>query len=224
MLSLCMALSLGLGGCSRSDAQSQPGPHMKYVTQLDARLSKIAARLPKQPEHKPCDDGAVRRHFEARARTLTLAEASYVVARNHAEPKPSEWAFLTAGSFRALSPHQELHDEAAALDVRAKWKRFIEQQRYLGLVRVDHRESPRLEGGKLMAGSLKGWLFIVDLANKEGQPLCQASVFASGSDQVAQRKGQTPLEAAWADLRLNVQRALDDALGQISEELTIAFD
>jgi hypothetical protein len=151
--------------------------------------------------------------------SLLLVEREYLEQRRGgAAPARAQYAFLTSKTLRELDA---IPAEARLLDRVYAQRKLEDAAPYLGIVVIDERVRPALNGHQFTPGRLAGGVVVGRLI--DGAVLCRTSFMSVSSEQIARSAGADAERAVWSDFEFTTRRALESSISGIARGLRVEF-
>ena len=236
-----LAVSLAIVGLSQAAAgcrceeqparSNNPQDRRRVQEQLQAfteRVRRVRDAVPagEAAQETPCPDEELQAALDGGYGRMLLVDYDQLERYQRPELDPyaeerKPWELLTAPEFRTIDPPQSGDDLRKLTDTLYRIRNLQEKWRYWAVVRSSLKTLPREESGKFHAGAYEGVLVVVD--TKTAQALCQASVSARSSEEVAGYESTARSAVLFKDFRRHLERSLNSAAERITRRLELTF-
>ncbi len=174
-----------------------------------------------------CDDKSLEaKHRGAPGRVL-LVDARYLARFETPYASPyqgteSAWRMLTHSKLQSIDPQILASAGSGFADALLAARDLAQFADYWGILDTSERLLPRVDAGGYSAGSVSGWLVVVDPVAP--RILCQAAISAASGEEVARTSKMDATTAVRRDFSSRVRRELEDGLRSISRQLVLLSD
>lgn len=214
---------LGGFGCEREDPAANRAmldETMAPARTLEQTFQRIHAQL-RALEPAPCSDLAIRSAIaQSQSRKVPFIDSAALALTAKGAPIDPQLPLARFVSKALLDRRASgsVTDQKSATDAAFDAMTLTKGHDFVAAIHYDFR-APKADDKGFHGGELKGTLGLFEL--RSGKLVCAAPVFAQSHEEIAAKPGQTPQEAATADLELESRRALHEAFAGMTSELNL---